>query len=432
MKVLVISAEVWQDKTNGGNVLSNIFKGMKWEFAQIYCNPGVPENTVCKYYYQMSDSMVLRNTLSHAPIGRSFIYECNSQVKKETLDSIEQPNKKFYEFFHNHRLGLFYATKHFLWNTSNWKNKNLIDFLDAYNPDIIFAPCYGDRFMLRLTRFVADYTGKRVISYISDDHYTLRQFSLSPIFWIERFILRHELRKTFPYYSLVYTMTDTQKEQCERDLAANMKILRKAVPYCNIEEKKCVNEPIKIVYAGGIYLNRWKTLKMLADEIRKINIDRKKIILDIYTANEITNPIAKALNDGENSVIHKPVSQSQLEKIYHDSDIALHVESFDIKNRLLVRMSFSTKIVDCLASGCAVMAICDSKQGGFKYLKDEGAAICVCSPEEIRQQLMRIVRNKEIIKEYSQSALKCCYRNHDAKIIQKMIENDFEKIAFPH
>ena len=40
MKVLVISAEVWRNDKNGGNVLSNIFGDTGYEFAQIYCNPG--------------------------------------------------------------------------------------------------------------------------------------------------------------------------------------------------------------------------------------------------------------------------------------------------------------------------------------------------------------------------------------------------------
>ncbi len=429
MKVLIISAEVWQDKTNGGNVLSNMFRNMDWEFAQIYCNPGMPDNMICKKYYQMTDGMVIRNMFSHKPIGKEFKYISGEKESESDSREIELPNQKFYEFFHKHRLGIFYSAKHFLWNISNWKNENLKKFIDNFSPDIIFAPCYGDRFMLRLTRFVGQYTGKKIISYISDDHYTLKQFSLSPIFWIERFILRCELRKTFPYYSLVYTMTEAQKSQCEKDLHGNMKILRKAAPYKNIEKKEIVNNPIRIIYAGGIYLNRWKTLKMLVDVLREININGVKAVLDIYTANEITRKINSVLNDGINSHLHSSVSQEKLEKIYQNSDIALHVESFDIKNRLLVRMSFSTKIVDCLSSGCAVMAICDSKQGGFVYLNSENAAFCVSNFTEIKQTLQNILVNKNIVLEYSNKAKECCIRNHNVDQIETMIKCDFENLV---
>lgn len=429
MKVLIISAEVWQEKTNGGNVLSNMFRNMDWEFAQIYCNPGMPENKICNKYYQMTDGMVIRNTFSHKPIGKAFEFVFEENESEHENDEIELPNQRFYSFFHKHRLGIFYLAKHLLWNISNWKNENLKNFIDDFSPDIIFAPCYGDKFLLRLTRFIGDYTGKKIISYISDDHYTLKQFSISPIFWMERFVLRNELRKTFPYYSLVYTMTETQKIQCERDLQGNMKILRKAASYRNIQSNKEVNNPIHIVYAGGIYLNRWKTLKILVDVLKEINKDGIKAILDVYTANEITSEINKALNDGVNSNIHNSVSQSELAQIYQNSDIALHVESFDLKNRLLVRMSFSTKIVDCLSSGCAIMAICDSKQGGFEYLNSENAAICVSDTEEIRQALSRLIEDKHLIVEYANNAKQCCIRNHDVNKIEEMIRCDFENLV---
>lgn len=427
MKVLIISAEVWQDRTNGGNVLSNVFYNTGFEFAQIYCNPGTPENRLCTHYYQMTDSMVIRNYLKHKPIGRTFDIQVSTSVKKDENLLAEQPNKKFYAFFHNHRLGIFYVVRNFLWNTSNWKNDDLRNFVKDFAPDIIFAPCYGNNFMLCLTRHIAEMTGKNVISYISDDSYTLKQFRISPLYWLERFSVRRQLRKTFPYYSLVYTMTEIQKEQCERDFKANMKILLKPIPFGEIPEKKTVGTPIRLVYAGGIYLNRWKTLAAIADAIRELNRNGVKIVLDIYTGNEVSPEINKKLNDGVHSVIHGSVSQEELCNIYHNSDIALHVESFDLKNRLAVRMSFSTKIVDCLASGCAVMAVCDEKQGGMVYLKENDAAICVSEQKDIDQTLRSLADNPQRIVEYAAKAKQCCIRNHDRAVISQMILDDFNR-----
>ena len=425
MKVLIISAEVWQDGTNGGNVLSNLFGETEFELAQIYCNPGEPRNELCRKYYQMTDSMVIRNFFRHKPIGKAFELEENGQ-KEETKP--EKPNKKFYSFFRNHRLRIFQTAQMLLWNLSNWKNKGLDDFIKDFSPDIIFAPCYGNTFMLRLTRYVAKRTGKNVISYISDDSYTLKQFNLSLFYWINRFAVRRQLRKTFPCYSLVYTMTENQKRQCEKDFGANMKILQKSIAFGEIPEKVSVGAPIRLVYAGGIYLNRWKTLAVVADAVKKLNADGIKFRLDIYTANELTKRMASRLNDGVHSFVHAAVSQEELKRIYHNSDIALHTESFDLKNRLAVRMSFSTKIVDCLSSGCAVMAICDEKQGGFIYLKENNAALCVKSKSEIYRTLESIANHQQIILEYSKNAKKCCLLHHDKTKNTNMIITDFERI----
>ncbi len=429
MKILILSAEVWRDDTNGGNVLSNIIKGLDAETAQVFCNPGTPDNTLCKRYYQMTDGMVMRNFFSHRPIGRELVFENYPCEEKTNANEVaEQPNKKMYSFFHRHRLGIFYFAKNFLWNHSNWKNDGFKKFIDDFSPDIIFAPCYGSKFMLKMTRFVADYTGKKVISYISDDSYTLRQFRLSPYFWLNRFSVRRQLRKTFPYYSLVYTMTDTQKEQCERDFGAKMKILRKSANADSIPVKCQVGTPIKLVYAGGIYLNRYKTLAKIAKAISNINKDGVKMTLDIYTANEITKKVNRLLNDGVNSRIHGAVSQAELAEIYRASDIALHVESFSLKNRLEVRMSFSTKIVDCLASGAAPMAVCDAKQGGYRYLKENDAAICVDSLKKIEAALRDICENSEKIIYYANMARECVRMNHDEEATDKMLKEDFSAL----
>lgn len=426
MRVLIISGEVWQDGTNGGNVLSNIFDGTNYEFAQIYCNPGTPQNKLCKKYYQMTDSMAIKNVLKRKPMGKAF--ELDSETLENQNQVIEQKNKKFYSFFQKHRLEIFYAIKDAFWNLSKWKNDNLKKFIDDFNPDIIFAPCYGKVFLQKLTRFIANYTGKKVISYISDDAYTLKQFRFSPLYWLRRFALRRQLRKTFPYYSICYTMTESQKVELEKDLNANMKILRKSVSFETIEPKKTVNEPIRIIYAGGIYLNRWKTLSALSKEIKKINANGQVYRLDVYTNNEITKKINKNLNDGKNCFIHSAVSLEELSKLYSQSDIALHVEGFDIKNRLEVRMSFSTKIVDCLSSGCAVMAICDKKQAGLNYLKNEDCAFCIDSKDKIYSVLDEISKEKDLIIKYSQKALDCLNKNHNRADNLKLITEDFENV----
>lgn len=428
MRVLIISAEVWQDETNGGNVLSNIFAGAPFEFAQIYCNPGTPQNLLCSRYYQMTDSMVIREFLRHRPIGNKFEFSCEKE-KENSKGKPSSRNSKFYAFFHKHKWGVFYAAKDFLWEHSNWENENLKRFLDEFHADIIFAPCYASVFMQRMTRFVADYTKKKVISYISDDNYTLRQFSLSPYFWINRFRVRKEIRKTFPYYSLVYTMTEIQKKQCEQDFHANMKILRKAVSSKEIPNVQPVHTPIRMIYAGGIYLNRWKTLSKIADAIRKENEDGVKIQLDIYTANELNKKVDKKLNDGVSCVVHKSVNQEELKTIYSEGDVALHVESFDLKNRLLTRMSFSTKIVDCLASSCAVMAVCDKMQGGFQYLKQNDAAICVSDEGEIETTIKKIINDKEYLMMYKEKAVNCCLENFRKDQQDAMIKNDFKIIG---
>lgn len=427
MKILVISQEVWRYDTNGGNVLSNIFEGYDAEFAQIYCSPGTPANKVCKKYYQMTDSMVIRNILKRKPVGKILNFKDFPEYNIE-YQLAEKENKKFYGFFRSHSFPIFHIAKEFIWFLSKWNNNNLKTFIVDFNPDLIFAPCYGSHIMLSIDRYVNETTNKPMISYISDDSYSLKQFNLSPLYWINRFVLRKNLRKTFPYYNLTYTMTDEQLKECQKVFHCNMKILRKGVDISLIPKKSNVNTPIKLIYAGGIYCGRWRTLVSVVKALQKINKDSIRMVLDIYTGNELSKKQQIILNDRVNSFVRGVISQEELKRKYSESDIALHVESFDLKNRLLTKISFSTKIIDCLTSGCAVMTICWNKHSGYKYLQKEDAAICIGNTADIYNRLSQILDNSNILKVYAEKAYKCSEKNHQKSVVQAQILSDFKSV----
>ena len=425
MRILIISYEVWRNDTNGGNVLTNIFSGINAEFAQIYCTPGLPQNDLCKKYYQITDSMIIKNVFKRNETGEE-LYFSKYPLQEETKSEVSSV-PKWYKKAKRLRLNIFYVIEEIMWRIADVHNQSLKKFINDFAPDIIFAPCYGKHMMLRLNRFVAEYTEKPMISYISDDNYSLRQAHVSPVYWINRFMLRHDLRKTFRYYDLVYTMTEEQKNECEKAFNANMKILRKSMN-CKNNIRKKINKPIKIIFAGGIYCGRWKTLKQIVKAIKLINAERHQIEMHIYTQNDLNKNLSKILNDKKNSYVHPPVSIEELWEKYDESDIALHVESFDMKNRLKTRLSFSTKIVDCLASGCAVMAVAWRKHAGLTYLKREDAAICIDNVNDIYSAFLKLCNNHEILYKCKRSARECLHKNHNVEVAHNMVLNDFKEL----
>lgn len=423
MKILIISKEAWRDEQNGGNVLSNMFSQLpKSEFAQIYCNEQEPNNTICRNYYQMSDRMMVNNILHRAHVGRKVVYDKVPTKTEAKTESYKTAGGKFGG-------NLKRVARELVWAIGRWDKKEIITYAREFNPDIIFAPCYGNHYMQRLTALVHNALNVPVVSYISDDFYTNKQFKFSPIFWLNHMFIRRRTRKIFRHYSLVYTMTDEQKQQCERDFGANMKILRKNGKFENQYLKSKVNDPIRFVYAGGIYLNRWKTLGALAEAMRHINADGVKMVLDIYTNNKLDQQMQQEINDGITARVHKAVSMAELMDIYHKSDVALHAEAFDITNRHVVRMSFSTKIVDCMDSGCAVMAICDKKQAGGSYLRRNECAICIHDLKQIESVLRNIVDHPNQLIKMQNKAFEVGRKYHLQENITRDLINDFESLC---
>ena len=427
MKILVLSKEAWRDDQNGGNVLSNIFSGFCAEFAQITCAAAKPSNSLCKRYFQMTDSMMMtycRHFGKSKTIGRVLNYEEYPKSGYDPHADVEVKGIKKW-------LGgeVVRIAREFFWWVVPWHTKQLDDFILEFNPDVIFAPCYGNHYMLRLTRIVFNLTKKPIISYISDDFYTNRQYRISPLYWINHFLLRKHVRQTIPCYKLMYTMTEEQKLQCEKDFGVPMKIVCKSGVFPSEKEKTGINHPIRFIYAGGIYLNRWKTLASLAEAMRRINRDGIKMQLNIYTNNKLSPKQERLINDGTTSILHGGVALEKLKEIYAASDIALHVEAFDLKSRLAVRLSFSTKIVDCLESGCATMAICDERQAGWAYLKRHDAAICISSLSDIENILRKILENPNIIIEYQRRAFQLGRKFHNRELIHSGIWQDFVNVV---
>ena len=419
MKILILSKEAWRDEKNGGNVLSNIFGGFDAEFAQIYCSDELPNNSICKTYFQMSDGMVIAWYKSRKKIGRAFQTE-------QASGGNAAPEEKRKPRLPGHYLRL---CRELLWNFAKWKTEELANFVREFAPDLIFAPCYGNNYMAHLSEFVHGiFPAVPIVSYISDDFYSFKAFNLLPSYWISQLILRKNTRRAFKLYRFVYTMTEEQKEQCEKAFGAKMKILKKTGDFSTDNVKTQVHTPIRLVFAGGVYLNRYKTLYRIAECIRTLNRDSAKFVLDIYTANPIPQKELQLLNDGRNARVHPVVPLAELKEIYRQSDIALHVESFDFQNRTKVERSFSTKIVDCLDSGCATMAVCHKKQAGLAFLRRNDIGICVSDLKELRSVFCSIAENPEILIEYQKKANQFGLEHLNAETVKAELKKDFESV----
>lgn len=424
MKVLIISQECWRDDSNGGNVLSNLFENWKdVEFAQIYCKGDLPQNSICKKYYRMNDKMVFKSVFKRKN-GAGEVIEYNEWPDNTVTKSTD---KKFYDFFRKYDYPIFFLIREMIWALAPTKNNKIKEFVTDFNPDIIFAPCYANVAMNKLDRWIQRILKKPMISYISDDNYSLKQFRLDPFYWIHRFIIRKNIRETSKQVFCMYTMTEQQADELSTELKLDMPILRKGIHISKkVEGQLPATKKIKIIYAGGTYLGRDKTLYMFAKAMNELKSEGINYSMDIYTSSKITSKYFKVLNDGENCHVHNPIKMDELKEEYKRSDIALHVESFKRKYAYQTRLSFSTKIVDCLESECVTIAICPKINAGWQYLKSNGVAYCISSLKNLKKDISLLLNDDYKMKEIRNNARRCLELNHDLNKIQKQMYCDFK------
>ena len=302
------------------------------------------------------------------------------------------------------RLQVFFWIRDFIWSVGSWKSLQLDKFILDYNPDLIFLPVYYSTYMNNVGLYTQKKAGVKMAGYISDDCYTLKQFSFSPFFWIDRLLKRRFVKKGIDACEILYVILPKQKEEYEKIFGNKCKVLYKGGNFLAHPMPKKNSEILLLVYTGNIYDGRWKTLELIGKALKKINKYGPKAKLFIYTQNYVSPRIKKRLTIADGLFLMGGVTVENVKNIQAGADILVHVNPFQLTERYKSRLSFSTKIVDYLERGRCVLAVGWGQSGGIEYLSRNDAAYVITSRSELKLKLEKLVSNPKFIDSYAHKA----------------------------
>lgn len=421
IRVLVVTYHPWREDISVGNTLSNIFKGMveKMEFSNIYIRDDKPCNTIVKRFFHISEKELAKSILTRKNIG------------KEVQAVAENANKENFSVAYN-------AARRMRWNSmlliqdmigvmGCWKSKALDDFVNDINPDIIFGPLGRMPVGNQIMTYLSKKYNIPLVAYPWDDHFSMNKKSWSPIFWVKLFVERSAIRKCAQQSVFLYCITSLMQKEYSKYFNKECRLLYKGFDF---KEKPRIKQPVgilKIIYMGNIGAGRWKVLKKVAEAVNEINVDEKIYELYIYTLSPKSNRIECALNVGDSHLMN-PVPEKEKMNTLKEADILLHIEPTTTKDRLMFRLSFSTKLVDYLFNAKCVLAM-----GGYtasmQYLIENDAGIVELDDKKIKERLSDLSNNRIQITEYAEKAWKCGVKNHKINVIQENVYNDFKFIV---
>lgn len=429
MKILLITSEEWNDYVYGNGVLTNWFTGFPAEFAQIYASPGKPNNRVCRRYFRITDGQMARSLVCRRA-GSEIQMPTDAHQLEATKLNLQR--RGIYGFFK--KISLWCRTpvvilRDAIWLWGRYDTEAMLRFVRSFNPDIVYCPRMATPKTIRLERIVRTMTDAPFIAFTADDEASYRQYRLSPPYWVRRWYVHRMFEKHVPrFYRHYWTFSEEQAADYSRRYGVSASTLYKCGDFSADFVGKPVGKPIRLVYAGRLYCNRWKTLAEIGKALREVNRKGQRMVLEIYTQDTLAAEQRKALCH-ENSVHMKgSVNPAQLKEVYRNADIALHVESMDRRNRLATRVSFSTKIIDLMASTCAILAVCWNRHCGYQYLHDNDAALCVDGYSRLLPMLQRVADNPSLVTEYARKAYECGRKNHTREKIQKQIMDKFKEV----
>ncbi len=414
MRVLTLSNIEWSDSNAFGNTMSNFFSDVPdIELASLYRRSGKPNNSVCKKYYKIPVSSLVKKFFSPKKIGSYF--ETNASENAAVTVNAEQ---KAIGFIHRFKLNrIIYAVEDMLFATKKWDNDRFKTFLKEFNPEIVFSFAKASKTHLLFLNSIKKYCPEcKHVAFIVDDIYAA--------FGSKKYkkIISEQLKMA----AKVYAITPSLKRKYEEIFGVEIDVLTKGCDFSLPVREK--NNSVKtIVYAGNLLYGRDKTLMELGRIIKVHNENSdNKLMLKIYSPTVVDENVKSAMNIDGASEFSGAKPYSEIVEIMNSADVVLHVESFDEEQKKVVMHSFSTKITDCMQSGSVLFSIGPECLASIEATKDIDGAFCAVSLQEIGTVINQIAdadlyENAKRIRAYA-------VENFAAEKIRQRIVGDFKAI----
>lgn len=382
-----------------------------WErdsVAQIFSRNIVPTKGHCAELYQITDTDLLKRWL-HKKKNVGTIYHYNDLADSGSNEILDNGTMQQFGTKHTPTIEIL---RRMLWKKKYWCNKELIEWLDKFQPECIFYNFSNHIFTQQIALFVADRYNIPIVTAIGDDYYFNDQKSYSPTYHIYRQVFKALTRKilTRKNSSAVY-ISDKIREKYNKEFSLNGETvyLSSTVTRKDFHQINTVS-PI-IAYFGNIRLGRNNSLLDIADALGKINSNYK---LEVYTGESDPGYYQK-LQKHPNVIFGGRIPYSKVQQRIAECDIIIVAEGFRPEDINYTRYSLSTKAADSLASGVAVIAYGPEEAGIIGYLISTQAVVSCTDRSKLEECIRELLSNTGLQKSIYDQAMFITIKNHTLK-----------------
>lgn len=434
-KLLVISNNAFSKILNNGKTLESFFNGWEKEkIAQLFFSTNeFPDFDFCGNYFKMTEIDILKSLLSfnikkpgHVVLPPTI--EPSSFTKKDCkLIRWIKKNAKTFAIF-----------RQFLWSFKTWKNRKIIEWLNNFNPDLIFFVGGNVSFLHDVTQWIHNYLKIPYAVYFTDD-YVINQTNENLLQLIYQKRLHKKYLYTINNASMCYVVSDLMAKDYSIKFNRNFSVLVNSIDFNNFSiPKKEQNEKNKTMifsYIGGLHLNRWKSLIELGNLLSEINSELSlECVINIYT---VVYPDDKIFNQLNNFPLQFKGSLDNIGVIetIKKSDVLVHVESLDKINRSYTKYSISTKIPEYMASHRPILAYGPAEVASIKILSENHIGVVLTdddSKEEKKEKIIKLIFDAKFRDHLANKAYNFAYKNFNRSTIKENLKNELYSMEYEH
>lgn len=423
VKVLVISNNALSQERNNGKTLESFFKNKKkYDVAQVYFYNELPNSNVCEKFYRITEKNLILKLLNKKNSVGEFVSNQKQQLNIQNNEKIIETKNLL------KKSELCRLLRELLWILFYKKDFKLKEFINEFNPNLIFF-CAGDSiFACRIALNIKKYTNSSFVTYITDD-YIMPRRSISPFGYFRRKYIFYYVKKCIDNSDGFITISPKMREEYSKIfnknsfVAFNLSVNNKEMKPQEYKGKR----KFSILYAGGMQYGRDKILLKIIKSLKEINKNSDfRFCLDIFSNSELTENQIKKFNIENISRFKGSLCKKDLEKQMENSDFLLFVESFSKSNIEKTKLSLSTKISEYLSFGKCIIAIGPDNIGSMEFLKDY--AYCINNEDSITKELNKLFLNIDVVEEYAKKSISFFNRKEIYKI-QEELEDYLDEVC---
>ncbi len=403
-KILVISHTPFAASDSMGSTLASYFGTYELDkIAQFYIKNKTPDMPVCKNYYRVTDSEILRKLLHpfSCRIGRKI------ELLKEEQGKEIKPVKDVTVSRKNRALGLL--LRNLLWQTNIWYNSNFKKWLLEFSPDIILLQPGDFSYLFKLATRLSKKLNIPLVIHQSESYYLKPYISKSPDYLLYRYDFKKSFEKAMKRASLcIYLCDALEKDYANFFDTPSVTIYKSTSLVPEVSEKEFDKNNVKFIYGGnlGEAVGRCEPLLEIGRAVKE-----NGFYIDVYTAS--TGNHMRELTEENGIRLHSAISNDELQRKIKESDFIIHIENQDKKHIEDLKYAFSTKIADMLASGVCSIVYGSCEIAGIKYFAENELACVIEEKQDLALKIRELIEDKSLRCGYVQRACEFAKKNHN-------------------
>jgi hypothetical protein len=282
-------------------------------------------------------------------------------------------------------------------------SETTVRWIREFKPEVIYS-CLGNARLMKVAIAASEAAGDiPIIPHFMDD-WPSTLYADGTLWSIPQKTTRKLLLKLFQHVPFGFCIGDAMaaeyKRRYQRDFSAFMNCVEDSeFTPSPVERKNSSRAELVWTYVGGLHLNRWKPLAAIAK-----CVSAQGGTLRIFAPEQDIRKHGDALSHLAGTQLSS-LAPSDVMNALRDSNVLVHVESFDPDESAFTRLSVSTKLAQYLGSGRPILGFGPAGLASLQLIADASAGVTVTTnaPEPLADTMNKLAGDTDLRRKLSES-----------------------------